>query len=119
MFVGFIVDVPYGKRFRAIGFVFSRFAQDAWHQATTVALDCKRSGGTCVAKERRDSQFTLRNRNRIMKRRLLDAALIVGTVAFLTQNAFAQFDVPDAGSTSLMLGGVLAGLAVGRRFLKR
>jgi len=53
-------------------------------------------------------------------KRLLDAAILITLLAAITQTASAfPYKSPDAGSTALLTGIALMGMAVVRRFIRR
>ena len=54
-----------------------------------------------------------------MKKPILSVAVIAVVAVLCASSAQARVRVPDAGSTSLLLGPVVIGLAAVRRFLRR
>jgi hypothetical protein len=54
-----------------------------------------------------------------MKKKIVSMLIVVAVVEFLAVNCWAKpIPAPDGGTTSLLLGGVVAGLATLRRFVK-
>jgi len=54
-----------------------------------------------------------------MKKRIANVVVAVGLVGLLSQSAFARVEhVPDAGSSSLLVGIGLGALAAVKRFLR-
>ena len=52
-----------------------------------------------------------------MRKPILDVVAVLTVLLFFSANAWAQVQVPDGGSSGLLLGLAAVGLGVARRFL--